>query len=98
MPPPKEPPLRDGPELVDRPNPPERGGGLLALALLGGELTNERWERVGFARVRARAATFSAFGETGWPIIGCRPKLEPAVRELMLPRYRVSSWRFQPPP
>ena len=105
LPPPNEPPLRDEPKLVDLPNPPERGAGLLVAVLPGdvldGGVANERWERVGLARVRARAATLSAFGEVaGWSMTGCddRPMPEPALRELIVLPYCWSLWRFQPPP
>lgn len=90
LPPPEEPPLRDEPELLDRPKPPKEPGLLVDVDVeeLLEELANERCDWVAVVRAFALAAVFSAFGETaGWEMTGLDDLLtdEPAVRELMVP-------------
>ena len=95
LPPPNEPPLREEPELLDRPKPPKELGLLLGAAevddLLDAELEeplNERCETVGLERTLALAAVFWAFGESaGWEMTGLEDLFTdaPAVREVMLP-------------
>ena len=84
MPPPDEPPLREEPELLDRPKPPEELGLLVDVFE---ELANERCDWVAVVRAFALAAVFSAFGEiAGWEMTGADALLtdEPALRELMV--------------
>jgi hypothetical protein len=91
LPPPKEPPLREEPELLDRPKPPKPPEREEELGLEARELDvlpNERCDWVGLARTLALAATLSALGEvagllmTGWDEV---LTVEPAVRDLMEP-------------
>jgi len=77
LPPRDELPLRDEPELVERPKPPEELGRLGATVVDGllvevlEEPLNERCDWVGLERTRALAAIFSAFGEiAGWEMTG----------------------------
>lgn len=90
MPPPEEPPLREEPELLERPKPPDELGlldGWLAEELPD-ELPKERCDWVGLEMTFALAATLSAFGDvTGLEMTGCDEVLtvDPAVRDLIEP-------------
>jgi hypothetical protein len=80
LPPPENPPLREEPELLVRPNPPDDVG-LLAVDEL---LPKERCERVGLESARALAAVFSALGDArGCEMTGWEDLLtdDPALRE-----------------
>ena len=101
MPPPKDPPLREEPELLDRPKPPERLGEVkLELPKLDGDevdgrdgvvrgvLPKERCDWLGLEIALALAAILSALGDAaGLEITGWEEVLtvEPAVRDFIEP-------------
>ena len=91
LPPPKEPPLRDELELLERPKPPKELGLLVELeeAEVGlDEEPKERCEMVGLESALALAAVFSAFGESGGSDMTGRDDLltlEPELRDVILP-------------
>ena len=88
MPPRDEPPLREEPELLERPKPPDELGLLegCVLEALVADLPKERCDWVGLEMTLALAAIFWALGDAaGLEMTGCDELVtpEPAVRDFI---------------